>query len=259
MSAVGFVVDLHTAAETAPPEDVLPSKERERLIAELLKRSESKDWATARAEWEYFSSEVLEGYETCLCGQYPIRELCWMRNRSTNEVAAIGNVCVLYFVDRDLAGLFSSIKRVTEEKDKKLDWRLVESAWRAGVITRFDLEWYSETFSKRRSDGRVSINNRILGWLEDRLLGNVKVLQQSRRLYERAREKFSAEAKRASLARIQADIEAIDSDPVFRFNPRFREEAERSMMAALESARSILREAEQRWEAFLSIGDGGVR
>jgi hypothetical protein len=55
------------------------------LITEILARSVAQTWDEARREWSLY--EIYEAYEpeTCLCGHFPIIELCVLRKRNLTE------------------------------------------------------------------------------------------------------------------------------------------------------------------------------
>ena len=59
-----------------------------KLIQEIIKLSVADIWEIAKCEWElieiYFSDEP----ETCLCGHYPIIELCEIRKLQLLVIAA---------------------------------------------------------------------------------------------------------------------------------------------------------------------------
>lgn len=75
-----------------------------KLIEAIIRRSKADTWASAAREWicteiEYLPDDWVKenDYETCLCGHYPIRELCYPHNEYTKENVVVGNCCVNKF------------------------------------------------------------------------------------------------------------------------------------------------------------------
>lgn len=62
-----------------------------RLIQEILARSKSNNWDEAKTEWKLIEIIEAEEPETCLCGHYPIIELCELRNTLNGKGAVVGN------------------------------------------------------------------------------------------------------------------------------------------------------------------------
>lgn len=52
-----------------------------RLRQAILARSQASDWETARKEWGLVTIFEAGEPETCLCGHYPIIEICEIANR----------------------------------------------------------------------------------------------------------------------------------------------------------------------------------
>lgn len=97
-----------------------------KLPAAIIDLSESTDWSIVVKEWQLDYIEHLEAgeeSETCLCGHYPIRELCHIINTRTNENAIIGNHCITKFdkddpahaVFGDAPKVFRSFKTILNE------------------------------------------------------------------------------------------------------------------------------------------------
>lgn len=144
------------------------SKYFERLAAEIVKLSVTKEWATARGEWTLVGINIVDdGTESCLCGHRPIVELCELRNISNNQTATVGNVCVSKFFDIKSAAMFQSIRRVTEWRDAALSLDVIAFAFARGWINEWEFTFYSDTMRKRKPSEaqwrkRVDINEKIL-------------------------------------------------------------------------------------------------
>ncbi len=68
------------------------------LTTEILERSVAQTWDEARREWSLYEIYEADEPETCLCGHFPIIELCVLRNRHNGIQATVGNCCVKHFI-----------------------------------------------------------------------------------------------------------------------------------------------------------------
>jgi len=58
---------------------------------------EQKDYDKMIGEWIVSFREYSEEPQTCICGQYPINELCYIIHKKTNERLCLGNRCIEHF------------------------------------------------------------------------------------------------------------------------------------------------------------------
>jgi hypothetical protein len=82
------------------------------LKKEILSLSKAEDWETARKEWALVEDYEADEPETCLCGHFPIIEICEIRNRVTNALAEVGNRCVKRFLGFRSDLIFDALKRI---------------------------------------------------------------------------------------------------------------------------------------------------
>lgn len=118
-----------------------------RLKREMLNLSASQVWDTARTEWEL--STVLEGWQDCLCGHYPIKELCLLVNTETGSFATVGNCCVRRFVQLPSNLVFQAIKRVRRDITRSLNTAAVSLAHRNQWINDWELKFYQNVMRRR--------------------------------------------------------------------------------------------------------------
>jgi hypothetical protein len=145
-----------------------------KLREELLKLSKAKEWALARAEWDLHMIEELDPHdepEECLCGHSPIRELCWLKNKETESLALVGNVCVQKFTGLGSAAIFRSIAKVKKVVGRALALKLIYFAHREKAINDWELTFYVDTHRKRalsekQAYKRAQINVKVLRWLD---------------------------------------------------------------------------------------------
>jgi hypothetical protein len=142
-----------------------------KLTAGILSLSVSQYWPEAVLEWKV--DKIIQLYpgdepETCLCGHYPIMELCWLVNIENGNRTLVGNCCVTKFRMEDWnTGVFRSIHRAKECIDLPLHSALIKHAWEKHWIDRWSYDFYRDTIRKRKLSDRqmqhrIRINSCIL-------------------------------------------------------------------------------------------------
>ena len=91
------------------------------LTTEILKLSVAQTWNEAKREWSLEEIYEADEPETCLCGHYPIIELCLLRNDHNGAQATVGNICVKKFMGLPSDNIFQAIKRVRKDASKSLN------------------------------------------------------------------------------------------------------------------------------------------
>lgn len=141
------------------------------LGAEIVSRSVANTWDEARLEWtihEIYKLEPPEDPETCLCGNYPIMELCVLRNRQNGAKAIVGNVCVTKFMRLGSKQIFDALRRVASDEEKALNVDAIAHAHAKGWISDWDRKFYLDTWRKHKGLSpkqlakRVQINRKVL-------------------------------------------------------------------------------------------------
>jgi hypothetical protein len=149
---------------------------RQRLMEGITDLSSAKTWEEARREWEVHAVYATPHPSQCLCGQYPISELCEIRNRITHNQAIVGNVCVKQFIGLPSDRIFAAVRRITGEEGCAVNEDTIELAHRRGWFNDWERGFYLNTWRKRRLSGRqaakrVELNRRLLGCLPERRPG----------------------------------------------------------------------------------------
>jgi len=72
--------------------------------------------------------------ETCLCGHYPIIELCVLGNRLNNKTATVGNCCVKKFIGLPSDRIFQAVKRVRKDATSSMNAEAIDCAFQRGWI-----------------------------------------------------------------------------------------------------------------------------
>jgi hypothetical protein len=139
-----------------------------KLIKEILSRSESKDWDSAKLEWDFVSVFESEVEETCLCGHYPIKNICIIENLKNGNSVEIGNCCVKKFIDVDIGDkVILSRRRIKDDITKGLNEITLDYLYDNDIINDWEYNFSLNTKLKRRLSGKQSevrkkINNKFL-------------------------------------------------------------------------------------------------
>jgi hypothetical protein len=146
-----------------------------KLTEEIIKRSQAQTWDTARLEWRLEDVYFVDDPETCLCGHYPIKEICTLRNTVNSQSADVGNCCVKKFLGLPSDRIFQAVKRIKVDSDKSLNAEAIEHAHQKGWITDWERQFCLDTVRKRALTGkqlqkRREINARVM----DRMSGRRK-------------------------------------------------------------------------------------
>ncbi len=140
------------------------------LITAILGLSTSDIWAEAKREWKLSTVYFADDYETCLCGHFPIREVCVISNRSSQATAHVGNCCVANFLGLPSKAIFASLRRVLVSPEKSLAPELVEIAREKSWISAKDYDFYIDIMRMRKlsvkqAQWKRAINQRVVAAL----------------------------------------------------------------------------------------------
>lgn len=137
------------------------------LTQQIIAHSVAKTWDEAKREWSLDHIYEASEPERCLCGHYPIIELCVLRNKLNGNVATVGNCCVKKFIGLPSDKIFQAIKRVRKREDAALNSEAISYAHDQRWINEWEQSFYSDTLRKRKLSEkqiakRVQINKRVL-------------------------------------------------------------------------------------------------
>lgn len=138
-----------------------------KLSREIVVLSVADTWDRAKLEWELEDIYHEDEPDTCLCGHFPINELCYLRNTANGNRALVGNVCVKKFLGLPSDKIFDAINRITKDSSKALNAEAIEHAFKKNWITTWEYAFYFDTWRKRvlspkQSLKRTQINERVL-------------------------------------------------------------------------------------------------
>jgi hypothetical protein len=139
-----------------------------KLTSEIIKLSESAYWDSAKNEWNFEYAYYSEELQTCLCGHYPIKNICVLKNIENNSQTEVGNCCVNKFLGIDEGNkIFTSIKRLKEDSTKSMSPEVLEYLYGKKVLTDFEYRFYLDTLRKRKFsykqlEVRKKINQKLI-------------------------------------------------------------------------------------------------
>lgn len=138
-----------------------------KLAAEIIALSNANSWELAKIEWVLDSIYFAEEPETCLCGHFPIIELCELKNTKNASKATVGNCCVKKFLGLPSDKIFQAVKKIRVDSTKNLNGETIEHAYSKGWINSWEYEFYSQVFTKRKFSVKQlaikkQINDKIL-------------------------------------------------------------------------------------------------
>jgi hypothetical protein len=143
------------------------------LKTAILELSEATDWEVAKKEWKLVGVSEADEPECCLCGHYPIIELCTISNRVTANTVDVGNVCVKRFLGFRSDLIFQSLKRIRSDMEKSLGADATAFFFERDVITQWEYKFLQNTMRKRNLSlkqlfTRRQINQKVLASIRRR-------------------------------------------------------------------------------------------
>lgn len=137
------------------------------LMIEILERSVAQTWEEARSEWSLYEIYEADEPETCLCGHFPIIELCVLHNRRNGIKATVGNLCVKNFLGLPSDRIFQAVKRIRRDPSNSLNPEAIQHAFERQWITGWERDFYLSIMRKRnltekQSAKKLQINDRVL-------------------------------------------------------------------------------------------------
>jgi len=139
-----------------------------KLIEEIIDLSEAHIWDFAKLEWEFTSAYYSDEEQKCLCGHYPIRNICVITNKINSALTEVGNCCINKFLGIDDGNkIFTSIKRIKEKPKSSMSAEVLEYLYSKNAISDFDYKFYKSIFrrtsmSLKQWDIKEKINQKLL-------------------------------------------------------------------------------------------------
>jgi hypothetical protein len=138
-----------------------------KLTAEISARSISPVWDAAKLEWTLHEVYEAEEPETCLCGHFPIIELCILQNKFNRQMATVGNCCVKKFIGLPSDLIFQAAKRVRGDSTKSLNAEALSHALAKTWINQWEFDFYLRVMRKRvlttkQAEKKLQINEKFM-------------------------------------------------------------------------------------------------
>lgn len=136
------------------------------LTKELIVLSQATTWDKAKLEWSLFDIEKVTEHETCLCGHYPISEICIIQNSINDNYARVGNCCVKKFIAQS-EKVFQAVKRIKSDNVRSLNAEALNFAFEKGYIVTKEKDFYLDIMRKRslsskQESWKIAINQKVL-------------------------------------------------------------------------------------------------
>lgn len=119
------------------------------LTTEIVKLSDSATWDAAKTEWALLEVYEAEEPETCLCGHFPIIELCILQNNINKNQATVGNCCVKKLIGLPSDKIFQAVKRIRKDSGKSLNAEAIDHAFQRGWLSEWECKFYFDIMRKR--------------------------------------------------------------------------------------------------------------
>lgn len=121
-----------------------------KLTEEILNLSVSKYWESAILEWNFEYAYYSHELQTCLCGHYPIMNICVIKNTKNKNCTEVGNCCVNKFLGIDEANkIFLSIKKLRADLTKSMSLEVVDYLKNKKIINETEFRIYISIIRKR--------------------------------------------------------------------------------------------------------------
>ena len=143
------------------------------LKERILAMSQATDWEVARKEWGLVGIHDGDEPETCLCGHFPIIEICHIHNRVTGKSTDVGNRCVKRFLGFRSDLIFAAIKRIRKDPTKALNANAVAYFHERRLLNAWEYGFLQSTMRKRNLSAaqlatRLKINQKVLAAVKKR-------------------------------------------------------------------------------------------
>lgn len=144
-----------------------------KLFKEIIKLSVANKWEDVKKEWVLDHIYSAMQAQTCLCGHFPIIEICVIKNIKNNEQALVGNCCINKFLGIGSNKIFSALKKIRKDIHRSVNKDLISFAYDKKIVNSWEKKFYISIWRKRNlSDNqmkkKVQINKKLLRELVDK-------------------------------------------------------------------------------------------
>ncbi len=143
------------------------NKTEYKLFQEISKISVSSDWNDIKKEWKLFEVYESDDPQTCLCGKYPIMEICVLENIKNENIAEVGNSCVNKFLGIESNPVIKGVKKIKNDVSSSVSKKLINKSWEENIINDWEHNFYIDIRLKRslnhnQEQKKIEINKKIL-------------------------------------------------------------------------------------------------
>lgn len=137
------------------------------LTDAVLAMSKATKWNIAKFEWDVVAIVEVNEAETCICGHYPIRKVCIIKNSVNGNSARIGKCCAKKFMKKKDSAIIRVVERIREDNSKSPNVTLIDLAFKKKWINKWEWEFSMSTEGRRKLSikqqaMREKINKKIL-------------------------------------------------------------------------------------------------
>lgn len=149
-----------------------------KLFQEIIALSNADDWEEAKKEWNLYRVYESDNPQTCLCGHYPIINICVLYNVENKNTTEVGNECVKKFFKIELAdAIIKSIKKIKADISKSINIETIDYLHSKQCINDWEYGFYKNIKAKRKLSDKqmaikIKINNRFLQFTKYELKDN---------------------------------------------------------------------------------------
>lgn len=139
-----------------------------KLATEIIARSVAKTWDLAKVEWRLLNVYREDEPDTCLCGHFPIIEICEIINQRNGKVTSVGNCCVKKFLGlKESDKIFQSVRKLSKDDTKSVNIETLEHARSKNWINDWEYQFYGDIMRKRNLSEKqlrvkLAVNKKIL-------------------------------------------------------------------------------------------------
>lgn len=143
-----------------------------KLMDVIVQQSVSNDWNEAKKEWYPFDFYYDNTCEVgCVCGKYPIKNICIIKHKDKETTMIVGNCCVTKFMNISISNkIFSCFTKLKKDITKSLNVDVIHHFKEINVMNNYEYKFYLDIKNKRKLSGKqelfkIKINQKFLNWV----------------------------------------------------------------------------------------------
>jgi hypothetical protein len=121
-----------------------------KLTADIVALSQGDIWDIAKLEWDLSEIYQTEEPDTCLCGHFPIIEICILKNKFNHNLPTVGNCCVKKFIGLPSDKIFQAVKRIGKDNQKSINAEAIQHVKNKNWLNNWEYDFYMDIMRKRK-------------------------------------------------------------------------------------------------------------